>query len=176
VLLEIRRGNFPLTGESEAYIRERAEHLERFHPRILSCRVTVEGPINHHAKGGPYAVRLDIDIPGKVLVVNHRRAGELHVAIRRAFEAAARQAEEYAEQRGTHEPAAEPQLQNGTVSRLFSSDGFGFIDADGTDVYFHQNAVAPPGFGALAVGHKVEFMAEPGDKGPQAVMVRRLGA
>jgi len=170
--LEIHRGTVPLSGEAEGYIRERADHLDMFYPRILTCRVTLEAPVNHHRQGGPYRVSLDLDVPGKVIAVNHREADDLHVAIRKAFEAAQRQLEDHARVQRGQVKVPVTGHEAGTIARLFPVEGYGFIESEnGHEVYFHQNAVLGPGFGALEIGMKVGYVEELGNEGPQASTV-----
>ena len=49
----------------EARIREKAAKLERFHDRIVGCKVVIEAPHRHHHKGKLYNVRIDISVPGR---------------------------------------------------------------------------------------------------------------
>lgn len=46
---------------------------------------------------------------------------------------------------------------------------------DGREIYFHWHSVLHPGFDCLAVGTKVRFVEEPGEKGPQASTVAIAG-
>ena len=84
----------------ESRVRERAEKLERFHDHITSCRIAIEAPHQHHHKGQIYSVRIDLTVPGAELVVNHGAEDHAHedvyVAIRDAFDAAARRLEDNA--------------------------------------------------------------------------------
>jgi len=53
---------------------------------------------------------------------------------------------------------------------------FGFLEAaDGHEVYFHRNSVLPDAYDRLAVGTRVTFAEEMGEKGPQASTVKLLG-
>lgn len=79
----------------EAAIREKAEKLDKINGGLIGCRVTVEGPGNHHRHGGPYRVRLDISVRGSELVINQKEAADMSVAIRDAFEVARRRLEEH---------------------------------------------------------------------------------
>ncbi len=65
-------------------------------------------------------------------------------------------------------------MANGTVKKLISDRGFGFITSDdGKDYFFHRDAVDPAlGFDHMTVGAKVEFKVEPNARGPRAVNVR----
>ncbi|MCD6041569.1 MAG: ribosomal protein [Burkholderiales bacterium] len=91
-------------SQSEALydaIRDRAEKLERYYERIMSCRVVVELAGRHKHKGKEFAVRIDLKVPGGELAVTREHDEDLQVALRDAFDAARRQLEDYArEQRG----------------------------------------------------------------------------
>lgn len=165
----------------EARIRSEAEKLERFHGRITSCRVTVEEPHRHSQHGRLFHVRIQIVVPGRQdLVVKrapsqHQAHEDPYVAIRDAFDAARRQLQDHVRvSRGKvkfHE--AEPQ---GRIARLLPDGGYGFIEtADGSEVYFHRNAVINADFDDLAPGTAVRFVEELGDKGLQASTVDVVG-
>jgi len=83
----------------EAKIREKASKLERFHGRITDCRVSVEAPHRHHQKGQLYKVSIDLSLPGQEILAttgtgdNHAHE-DPYVAVRDAFDAAARQLED----------------------------------------------------------------------------------
>jgi ribosome-associated translation inhibitor RaiA len=96
----------------EAHIRERAEALERFFPRIVACRVVVEASARRQRKGRIYRLRIELAVPGREIVVNrdppeHHAHEDILVALRDAFDAARRQLEDHVrEARGdtkTHE-------------------------------------------------------------------------
>ena len=96
----------------EARIREKAAKLDQFHPRIMSCRVTVEELHRHHSQGRHFQVRVDVRVPGREIVANRDHAEDPYVALREAFDAAKRQLEELARaQRGElkAQPAAPPE-------------------------------------------------------------------
>ena len=60
---------------------------------------------------------------------------------------------------------------NGTIKRLVSDKGFGFVAAqDGSEYFFHQSACAQ--FDTLREGQNVTFQAGQGPKGPRAENVR----
>lgn len=61
----------------------------------------------------------------------------------------------------------------GTVKRLVSDKGFGFIAAeDGNEYFFHQSACAGMTFQDLREGQSVTFDAGQGPKGPRGENVR----
>jgi cold shock CspA family protein/ribosome-associated translation inhibitor RaiA len=164
--------NTTLTKKAEQIVRREAAKLERFHPRIVSCRVVV-GPEHRFPTGAPvtYTVRIELTVPRGRLLTTRQRGRELWTVVQRAFDAAARQLEDHIRLlRGELGTATEE--RRGRVARLFPWEGYGFLETpDGREVYFHRNAVSPPGFDRLAVGVPVRFHEEAGDKGPQASTV-----
>lgn len=60
---------------------------------------------------------------------------------------------------------------NGTVKRLVSEKGFGFVaDGAGREYFFHQSACA--NFDSLREGQQVTFEPGQGPKGPRAERVQ----
>jgi ribosomal subunit interface protein len=99
--VQITFRNFPRSEAVEARIRAKAVKLEEFHPRITSCHVAVEELDRHRQQGRQFTVRLDIRVPGHEVVVDRDHHEDIFVALRDAFDAAARQLEELARtQRG----------------------------------------------------------------------------
>lgn len=109
VPLQITVRDFPQSDALEARIREKAAKLEEFHPRITSCRVTVEESRKHHQQGRHFEVNLDVRVPGREIVVNHAHHEDAYVALREAFDAAKRQLEDIARvQRGDVKARTQP--------------------------------------------------------------------
>jgi cold shock CspA family protein len=177
--VEISFRGLPRWEKAEEEVHKRAAELERYFERITSCRVAIEAPHLHQAKGQHYHVRLDITVPGREIVVKrdpvaHKEHEDLYLAIRDAFRAARRQIQDYVrERRGQTKIHDEP--PHGRVTKLFPHDGYGFVEThDGREVYFHRNAVLDD-FDDLEVGSEVRFTEEPGDEGPQASSLRLVG-
>ena len=62
---------------------------------------------------------------------------------------------------------------NGTIKRLVSEKGFGFILAgDGNEYFFHQSACTQTPFDSLREGQAVTFDQGQGPKGPRGENVR----
>jgi CspA family cold shock protein len=62
---------------------------------------------------------------------------------------------------------------SGTIKRLVSDKGFGFIAAgDGNEYFFHQSACSGVSFDELREGQAVTFDKSQGPKGPRAENVR----
>jgi ribosomal subunit interface protein len=111
--LQVTFRNMPPSEALEARIREKAAKLEKFHPHITSCHVTVEEGHRHHAQGRHFSVRIDVHVPGREAIVSNMHHDEdPYVALRDAYEAVRRQLEESArEMRGEvkfHESSRRP--------------------------------------------------------------------
>ena len=62
----------------------------------------------------------------------------------------------------------------GIVREILSAEGYGIIEnPDGEDIYFHRNAVKNMAFDDLVEGDSVMYAEEMGEKGLQAIWVRR---
>jgi len=62
---------------------------------------------------------------------------------------------------------------NGTIKRLVSEKGFGFVAAqDGNEYFFHQSACTGARFDDLREGQAVTFEKGQGPKGPRAENVK----
>jgi cold shock protein len=62
----------------------------------------------------------------------------------------------------------------GTIKRLVSDKGFGFVAAaDGNEYFFHQSACNGVSFDELREGDAVTFQTGQGPKGPRAENVTR---
>ncbi len=73
-------------------------------------------------------------------------------------------------------------MPRGTIKKLVTDKGFGFIATDGDkkDLFFHHSAVANKGFDDLTEGDTVDYevdhdQKEEKGKGPRAKTVKRLG-
>jgi cold shock CspA family protein len=202
--LQITFRNMPPSRAIEDNIREKADKLDSLYDDIMSCRVIVEAPHRHHHKGKAYVVRIDMTVPGGELVVNrepkrlvaaraarneelentlaenhapskHAAHEDAYVAIRDAFNAAARKLQDHARRRRgkTKVHEATPVAR---VTKIFPMEDYGFLQTpDGREIYFHKNSVLQPGFDRLEVGTEVYYAEELGEKGPQASTVRVAG-
>jgi ribosome-associated translation inhibitor RaiA len=123
--LQITFRNLKHSTEVEDWIRAEAEKLETFYDRIIACRVAVEVPHRHHQKGKPLHVRIDLNLPGREIVVKRepvvlRRSpvngnslavkrmpargshSDLQLVIHDAFKAAGRRLQDFARRRQGH--------------------------------------------------------------------------
>ncbi len=65
-------------------------------------------------------------------------------------------------------------MPQGTVKKLVSDRGFGFIRGERGEVFFHHSSVVGGSFDSLQEGQTVEYEVEQGKggKGPRAVNVK----
>ena len=156
----------------DARIRDKTAELERFHPRITSCRVTVSEVARHHQQGRQFEVRIDVRVPGHAEVVSNRMHDEdVYVALRDAFGSVTRQLEEVVrEKRGDVKSHEAP--QHGRIARISVDEGIGIIQtSDGRELYFSRENVVHPAFERLEVGASVQFIEASGGEGLQAKRV-----
>jgi cold shock CspA family protein len=188
----------PHSDVLESEIRERVAWLEQFYTGIVRCRVLVELPHRHRQDGRHFHVRVEMTVPGGAPIVishepslhgglkhsqeaAHRKETEIEsahryarVAVHEAFDVARRRLEDFArEQRGAVKAHDIP--AQGEVVELSSVDGYGVIQAGEDRIYFNRASVLEDAFDDLAIGTRVAFVEERGDKGPQASTVRILG-
>jgi cold shock CspA family protein/ribosome-associated translation inhibitor RaiA len=180
--LEISFRNTDRSPAVETVVRERAQALSRLCDRLMHLRVVIEMVGKHHRKGRLFRARIEMKLPRRTVVVG--RASEsnpahedVYVAVRHAFDAAARRVQDTSHRRRgqvkTHEAPPE-----GQVIRLFPDDGYGFVRMeDGQEVYFHRNSVVGTDFDKLALGDSVRITVHEmeSDKGPQAGTVKPVG-
>jgi ribosomal subunit interface protein len=170
--IDITVRDIAATEAIEARIREKAEKLVQFYPRIEFCKVVVKVPQKHKHNGKLYNVRIEILVPGKKILANRNRDEDLYVSIRDSFNAIGRQLEDYARrQRGEVKSHAETLM--GTINRLFGD--YGFIEAnDGKEYYFSDVNVLHPDFEHLRIGDNVHFIESVAGDGLQALHVREI--
>ncbi len=63
-------------------------------------------------------------------------------------------------------------MSQGTIKKLISDKGFGFIAGDGKELFFHQSSVEGVSFDELREGQSVEYTEGQGPKGPRAENVK----
>jgi cold shock CspA family protein len=179
----------------ESTMLERFAALEKYSASIIGAHATLELSDRRHRDGSRYHVRLELTVPGDIIVVTHeaslrsdlraralqrtRKQNEVDpghrrakVAVRAAFEVARRRLQDYERHRQRAVKSHTPP-PTGRVTELFPDRDYGFIEApDGHTVYFQRASVLGGAFDSLAVGSKVVFAEEAGREGPQASTVR----
>lgn len=63
-------------------------------------------------------------------------------------------------------------MPQGTVKKLLTDKGFGFIEGERGDIFFHHSALEGATIETLSVGQQVEYEEGSGPKGPRAENVR----
>jgi len=171
--IQVTIRDMPSSQAIESHIRKKAEKLDHYYRRIQRCRVVVDVPQKHKHQGKLFRVRIDLSVPGKDLVVNHKLDEDLYVAIRDAFLAVVRQLESYVhKKRG--DVKHHQGLDYGYVKRLIPGEDYGFIQSiDGNELYFSMTNTAYPSFPQLQVGDIVHFISVPASDGWQAHRVTR---
>lgn len=162
-------------------VRQEAGKLEQFCDRITSVRVVIGRPQRRHHKGDTYAIRIHLTVPGASDVAVSRdpaatgRHEEIQATITDAFDEARRQLQDLVRKReGSIKVHEMPPY--GVIRALVPERDHGFIAAsDGREIYFHRNSVEGGNFDKLSVGQEVRFSEAPGDKGPQATIVKPIG-
>lgn len=170
------QGTPTVQGSIEAHVAK----LEQRYGRITACRVVVKGPGAHH-RIGLYEINIRLALPGgrEVNVARTPQADErysdLPFAINDTFRRARRRLQDHV-RRMQGQVKQHENLPVGSVTKLDPSGEFGFLEtSDGREIYFHRNSVLDPGFSHLAIGARVSFAEEAGEKGAQASTVRLLG-
>jgi ribosome-associated translation inhibitor RaiA len=162
----------PGSDALEARIRAKVAELDHFHPRITSCRVTVNEFGKHHHQGRQFEVCVDVRVPGHAEIVSNRHHHEdVYVALRDALASTTRQLEEVIrEKRGDVKSHQIP--QQGRITRIIPEEGIGFIEtSDGRELYFSRENVVHPAFEHLEPGATVRFIEAAAGEGLQAKRV-----
>lgn len=181
--LRITFREIPPSAAVEQRVRDRVAALERLHPKITGCHVVIEAQHRRHRQGHIYHVAVHLKVPqGEIAVTRdpaqHHAHEDVYVAVRDAFDAAARRLQDHLRRmRGVvkqHEPPA-----HGRVDRIFPERDYGFIRSasDGQEIYFHRNSVLDGKFDALQSGTEVRYALHEGEgeKGVQASTVTLIG-
>jgi cold shock CspA family protein len=164
-----------------ASIEQHVDQLEQRFGRVTACRVAVKGPGGHHRTGGLYEIHIRLALPdGREVNIGRtppsdERHADLTFAVNDAFKHARRRLQDEVRRLQAQVKRHEGQ-PIATVKTIDASGEFGFLEAaDGHEVYFHRNSVLDEAFSRLAVGTRVTFAEEMGEKGPQASTVKLLG-
>jgi CspA family cold shock protein len=63
-------------------------------------------------------------------------------------------------------------MPKGTIKKLMTEKGFGFIKGENGELFFHSSAVEGTSFQQLREGQSVEYTEGRGPKGPRAENVK----
>jgi ribosomal subunit interface protein len=112
VPLQIILRNMRHSEALEAHIRQKSAKLEEIHPRIVSCRVTVEQTGKHQQQGHDFRAGIEVRLPGRQpLVVNREHDEDPYIALREAFDTMTRQLNEIMREQKASMRAHESPLQ-----------------------------------------------------------------
>ena len=170
--LQIEGRDIELAPEWRADIEARVADLrpgrDFTHVRVTLTRLDHRKPEDSHD------VLIVVQIPGHTITAR-KRQNSFEEAIRLAFSALETELDKIREKRAAHEIRTSAPPERGIISKIFREDGYGFVATeDGTQVYFHRNAVRDLSFDALDDGMEVSLNVEPGDNGPQATVISPL--
>jgi len=179
--VQIELQEMAATPAVQSMIADHVKKLEQLYGRITACRIVVKGPGNRHRTGGLYDINIRLTLPdGREVDIGRtpkddERHSDLPFAINDAFKRAGRRLQDSARRMEGMVKSHEDQPV-GTVVRLDPSGEFGFLrSSDGAEIYFHRNSIGGSAFSELAVGTRVLFADEIGEKGAQATTVKLLG-
>ncbi len=178
--IQITFRNMPPDPDIEALVRDRAEKLERFHGRIIRCRVVLDIPHRPRHRARMCEVRALVQVPGGEIAVTREAGpeaarGGADLAVHDAFDEVRRRLQDHVRRRRGHVKASTgpPRAR---VAALFPAQGYGFLSTpDGRTLYFHRNSVARGRFEQLEIGTEVSFAEDAGEMGPQASTVAVAG-
>lgn len=137
---------------------------------ITHVRVTLTKQA-HRKPEDSYEVLVVVQIPGHTITAR-KQENSFDEAIRDAFAAMKTELDKIREKRASHEVRISAPPERGIITKLLRDEGYGFIAMEnGTEVYFHRNAVHDLAFEDLDDGMEVSLNIEPGEKGPQATTV-----
>jgi ribosomal subunit interface protein len=170
--LQIEGRHTGVTPEWTADIQSRVADLHHGDD-IQHVRVTLTKN-DHRRAEDSYDVVIVVQIPGHTITAR-KQQNSFDEAIRDAFAAMETELEKVREKRASHDVRITAPPDRGIVSKLFRDEGYGFIALEnGTEVYFHRNAVHDMAFEEVEDGMEVSLNVEPGKNGPQATTVNRV--
>jgi Cold shock proteins len=179
--VEIEYQDMDASPAVEQQVADHVKKLETRYGRITAGRIVIKGPGQRHQTGGLYEINIRLALPdGREVNVGRtpkadERHSDLAFAINDAFKRARRRLQDNARLMEGKVKSHEGQ-PIGTVVRLDPAGEFGFLQSgDGAEIYFHRNSLLDGEFSELAVGTRVTFADEIGEKGPQATTVKLLG-
>lgn len=107
--------DLPNSTAMEENIQKKIDKLSLFYNHIEFCKVVVELSQKHQHQGKLFTVLIEIGVPGKHLIANHKEREDVYVAMRDTFAAMKRQLEDYVHrQRGyvkTHVPLEDNEVR-----------------------------------------------------------------
>lgn len=155
--VDITLRDIPNSMTIEDRIKKKTDKIANFYAdQVDFCKVTLGLAQKHKHQGKLFDVHIEVGVPGKVLVVNHKKNEDLYVLLRDAFNAMMRQIEENKERLRGFVKTHTESLQ-GKITRLYSD--YGFIETpEGKEYYFDATHLTLGQFDALREGLFVNFI------------------
>jgi ribosomal subunit interface protein len=170
--IEIQSQHIAVQPEWRTLIDERLARLAERYPELIRVHLTLRH--GRHHRRGVEEVDIVATAPGGTLRAA-KQEEEMRDALHAALDALEREVAARHEERRHFGKAPGPR-RSGTVARIFTDRGYGFILTDeGEEVYFHEHALHELDFASLQLGHPVELEIEQGQEGPQASRVFPVG-
>jgi ribosome-associated translation inhibitor RaiA len=181
--LQISFHNMESSEALERRVREHWAKVERHYDGIISARIVIEAPHKQPHKS-TLGISISIGVPGRDIVV--KREQRLHESddhatwvINEAFQAVARQLEDYAQKQRRDVKTHEGEREYARIVRLYSDQDYGFIETrERLNIYFHRDVVRDGDFADLKEGSEVLYTLAPDDgpMGPMASSVWTMGS
>ena len=169
--VEIEGVRLEVRPEWRAAIEARVADLHPGH-EVTHVRVRLTAH-DHRKPDDSRSVLVVVQIPGHTITAEKQHA-TFEEAIQDSCDALELELDKIREKRASHTVDVTVPPERGVVTKLFPEQGYGFIATDdGTEVYFHKNAVRDLAFEQMD-GMSVSLNIEAGDKGPQATVVEPL--
>jgi ribosome-associated translation inhibitor RaiA len=181
--LQISFHNMESSEALERRVREHWAKVERHYDGIISARIVIEAPHKQPHKS-TLGISISIGVPGRDIAV--KREQRLHETdnhatwvINEAFQAVARQLEDYAQKQRRDVKPHEGERAYARIVRLYPDQDYGFIETrESVNIYFHRDVVRDADFADLKEGSEVLYTLAPdeGPMGPMASSVWTLGS
>lgn len=156
-----------------SFIEARVAKLEKHHGNLVHCQVVVEQAAKHQRQGRTFQVRIHLGLRGHELTVDHEpgrdeRHTTADAAVRDAFKAADRQLQSLQQSRRTQDSKHHHPRQTAVVLRINHAEEHAVADLNGTEVFFHRNAIVDGSLDDLEEGMTVDLIVAQGIHGAEA--------
>jgi ribosomal subunit interface protein len=170
--LQIEGRNIKMTPEWQREIEERMTKLQSVYDHLIHGRVTLTKNLHHNKTQHVAEALIVVSLPGRHTITARKEEKTFEEAIRASLVAMQVELRKYHDKRASKDLRSPVIPLRGVISKLFPEQGYGFIlQAGGSEVYFHRNAVHDFKFEDLEDGTEVAFNVEEGEQGPQATTV-----
>lgn len=172
--VDIEGRNTEVRQSWRTLIEQKLAKFEHFPDEITRARVTITH--NPHHNLGDNQVQVVLAVSGQTLTVK-KKGAQIPAILRSALTAAEREVETYHQHRFNRKRAVKtaPSRPTGTVARVFRTKGYGYIQTNDGQVYFHQDALDGLSLEDVHKGASVSFELTDGKDGPRATRVFAAG-